>query len=103
MWVAIDRGECYGIARHDSEIKTAIDRNAVGGQAFPPVGLRPLAWTYTDVDLLTPATSTRCPNFQAWRTARDNLYEDIMHKAWNQEKGFFAQSYEDKVRSGFQT
>lgn len=29
---------------------------------------------------------------------RDKLYEEIMTNAWNEEKGFFCQSYEDKVR-----
>jgi len=31
-----------------------------------------------------------------WLRARDELYEEIMTKSWNAEKGFFAQSYEDK-------
>lgn len=30
-----------------------------------------------------------------WLLARDSLYEEIMNKAWNAKKGFFAQSYED--------
>lgn len=46
--------------------------------------------------------SLPCPHRLEWYTARDNLYEEIMEKSWNAEKGFFAQSYEDKVRtSGF--
>lgn len=40
----------------------------------------------------------RCPNYNAWKTARDNLYEEVMENAWNKEKKFFCQSYEDKVR-----
>lgn len=31
-----------------------------------------------------------------WLAARDDLYEQIMHKAWNADQKFFGQSYEDK-------
>lgn len=30
-----------------------------------------------------------------WLAARDELYEEIMAKAWNADAQFFAQSYED--------
>lgn len=40
----------------------------------------------------------RCPNRTEWYSMRDKLYEEIMTNAWNEEKGFFCQSYEDKVR-----
>lgn len=30
-----------------------------------------------------------------WFQARDELYEDIMEKAWNKEGKYFGQSYEE--------
>jgi GH15 family glucan-1,4-alpha-glucosidase len=30
-----------------------------------------------------------------WLQARDELYEDIMEKAWNKESKYFGQSYEE--------
>ncbi len=44
-------------------------------------------------DCTLPST----PNRDVWYKRRDILYEEIMHKAWNPRKGFFAQSYEAKV------
>ncbi|KAK4686635.1 hypothetical protein P7C73_g3488, partial [Tremellales sp. Uapishka_1] len=37
-----------------------------------------------------------CPNRNKWMAARDRVYEDIQTKGWNEEKGFYSQSYEDK-------
>ncbi|KAI9512361.1 glycoside hydrolase family 15 protein [Russula earlei] len=39
--------------------------------------------------------SLPCPRRNKWLDARDDLYEQIMQKAWNPEKKFFAQSYDD--------
>jgi GH15 family glucan-1,4-alpha-glucosidase len=44
---------------------------------------------------LVEKRSLPCPNRNKWLSARDELYEEIMHKAWNKEGKFFAQSYED--------
>ncbi|OJT06889.1 hypothetical protein TRAPUB_2258 [Trametes pubescens] len=44
---------------------------------------------------LAEKRSLPCPRRTEWYAARDALYEEIMHKAWNPEKRFFAQSYED--------
>ncbi|KAI8986304.1 glycoside hydrolase family 15 protein [Trametes punicea] len=44
---------------------------------------------------LAEKRSLPCPRRNEWYAARDALYEEIMHKAWNPEKRFFAQSYED--------
>ncbi|KAJ1885936.1 hypothetical protein LPJ66_009877, partial [Kickxella alabastrina] len=35
-----------------------------------------------------------CRNIDHWRRTRDDIYEEIMEKAWNPRLGFFAQSYE---------
>ncbi|KAF9491594.1 glycoside hydrolase family 15 protein [Pleurotus eryngii] len=45
---------------------------------------------------LADKRSLPCPNRNQWLTARDTIYEDIMHKAWNNEGKYFGQSYEDK-------
>ena len=45
---------------------------------------------------LAEKRSLPCPRRNEWYKARDELYEEIMTKAWNAEKRFFAQSYEDK-------
>ncbi|WWC89044.1 uncharacterized protein L201_003962 [Kwoniella dendrophila CBS 6074] len=37
-----------------------------------------------------------CPNRYKWIEARDKIYEEVQTKGWNNEKGFFSQSYEDK-------
>ena len=45
---------------------------------------------------LAEKRSLPCPRRNEWYAARDALYEEIMAKAWNAEKKFFAQSYEDQ-------
>lgn len=73
MWVAIDRGK-------PSYRETYLQRAYV---LFLP-GLR-------------LADKRQLPLLQRdkWLRARDQLYEEIMAKAWNKKLGFFAQSYED--------
>lgn len=44
---------------------------------------------------LVEKRSLPCPNRLKWLTARDELYEEIMHKAWNKEGKYFGQSYEE--------
>ncbi|KAH9919187.1 glycoside hydrolase family 15 protein [Epithele typhae] len=45
---------------------------------------------------LAEKRSLPCPRRNEWYLARDNLYEEILKNAWNPEKQFFSQSYEDK-------
>jgi GH15 family glucan-1,4-alpha-glucosidase len=47
---------------------------------------------------LSEKRSLPLPQREKWRDARDNLYEEIMQKSWNEEKGYFGQSYEENVR-----
>lgn len=55
-----------------------------------------MLWVAMDRGLrLAEKRSLPCPNRQKWLETRDRLYEEIMERAWNPEKGFFAQSYED--------
>ncbi|KAH9176961.1 glycoside hydrolase family 15 protein [Lactarius sanguifluus] len=44
---------------------------------------------------LADKRSLPCPRRTQWLEARDNLYEQIMQKAWNSEKKFFAQSSDE--------
>ncbi|KAF7968869.1 hypothetical protein HWV62_29136 [Athelia sp. TMB] len=44
---------------------------------------------------LADKRSLPCPNRNAWIEARDDIYEEIMHKAWNPELQVFGQSYEE--------
>uniref|UniRef100_A0A8H7XN78 Glycoside hydrolase family 15 protein n=1 Tax=Psilocybe cubensis TaxID=181762 RepID=A0A8H7XN78_PSICU len=56
-----------------------------------------MLWVAVDRGLrLADKRSLPCPNRNKWLAARDNLYEEIMEKAWNKEEKYFGQSYEDK-------
>ncbi|KAG2038837.1 glycoside hydrolase family 15 protein [Suillus americanus] len=44
---------------------------------------------------LADKRSLPCPRRQQWLAARDDLYEEIMHKAWNKDTQAFGQSYEE--------
>lgn len=56
-----------------------------------------MLWVAIDRGLrLADKRSLPCPNRFKWLEARDMLYEDIMHKAWNADDKFFGQSYEEK-------
>jgi len=44
---------------------------------------------------LADKRSLPCPNRSKWLAVRDELYEEIMSRAWNKEEKFFGQSYED--------
>ncbi|KAI0629962.1 glycoside hydrolase family 15 protein [Trametes polyzona] len=55
-----------------------------------------MMWVAIDRGIrLAEKRSLPCPRRNEWYAARDALYEEIMQKAWNPEKRFFAQSYED--------
>jgi len=44
---------------------------------------------------LADKRSLPCPNRLKWLQARDELYEEIMEKAWNAEGKYFGQSYDE--------
>jgi len=55
-----------------------------------------MMWVAIDRGLrLAEKRSLPLPQREKWRDARDNLYEEIMQKSWNKEKGYFGQSYEE--------
>jgi GH15 family glucan-1,4-alpha-glucosidase len=55
-----------------------------------------MMWVAIDRGLrLADKRSLPCPRRNKWLEARDELYEQIMQKAWNPDKKFFAQSYDE--------
>jgi GH15 family glucan-1,4-alpha-glucosidase len=44
---------------------------------------------------LADKRSLPCPKRAEWLSTRDNLYEEIMTKAWNKDRQHFGQSYEE--------
>ncbi|KAF8837548.1 glycoside hydrolase family 15 protein [Paxillus ammoniavirescens] len=55
-----------------------------------------MLWVAIDRGLrLADKRSLPCPRRNEWLAARDSLYEDIMHKAWNPTLQVFGQSYEE--------
>ncbi|EGN97770.1 glycoside hydrolase family 15 protein [Serpula lacrymans var. lacrymans S7.3] len=55
-----------------------------------------MLWVAIDRGLrLADKRSLPCPKRNQWLAARDDLYEEIMHKAWNPNSQVFGQSYEE--------
>ncbi|KAK7448045.1 hypothetical protein VKT23_013802 [Stygiomarasmius scandens] len=55
-----------------------------------------MLWVAIDRGLrLAEKRSLPCPRRNEWIAARDELYEEIMNKAWNKEIQAFGQSYEE--------
>jgi GH15 family glucan-1,4-alpha-glucosidase len=55
-----------------------------------------MLWVAIDRGLrLADKRSLPCPKRNEWLAARDNLYEEIMTKAWNKDRQHFGQSYEE--------
>lgn len=55
-----------------------------------------MLWVAIDRGLrLADKRSLPCPNRFKWLAARDELYEEVMAKAWNNERKYFSQTYED--------
>lgn len=55
-----------------------------------------MLWVAIDRGLrIAEKRSLPCPKRNQWIAARDELYEEIMHKAWNPQLKQFGQSYEE--------
>jgi GH15 family glucan-1,4-alpha-glucosidase len=55
-----------------------------------------MMWVAIDRGLrLSEKRSLPLPQREVWIKTRDALYEEIMEKSWNPEKGYFGQSYEE--------
>ena len=63
---------------------------------FPADG-QVMCWVAIDRGLrLADKRSFPCPNRNVWLETRGKLYEEIMDKGYNHERGFFCQSYESR-------
>jgi GH15 family glucan-1,4-alpha-glucosidase len=55
-----------------------------------------MMWVALDRGLrLADKRSFPCPKRAEWLATRDLIYEEVMEKGWNEEKGHFGQSYEN--------
>ena len=88
------RSEFFILIFYLGEIRVAIDR----GTYFSHTSLLSVFSHFSDVPLglrLADKRSLPCPNRFKWLEARDELYEEVMIKAWNNEGKYFGQTYED--------
>jgi len=92
-WVLVRELVDYVVA-HKNDIDLSIweVRNHMRNFTFSKLML----WVAIDRGLrLADKRSLPCPNRLKWLEARDELYEEIMVKAWNKEGKYFGQTYED--------
>ncbi|KAI0642834.1 glycoside hydrolase family 15 protein [Trametes meyenii] len=92
-WIAVRDIVEYVIAHvHDPDLSIWEVRNRHRHFTYSKV----MMWVAIDRGIrLAEKRSLPCPRRTEWYAARDALYEEIMQKAWNADRGFFAQSYED--------
>lgn len=78
--------------RNDPDLSIWEVRNRMRHFTYSKVML----WVAIDRGLrLADKRSLPCPNRFVWLQARDELYEEIMNKAWDKEGKYFGQSYEE--------
>lgn len=93
IWVAV-RGLVDFVVAHynDPDLSIWEVRNKKRHFTYSKI----MMWVAIDRGLrLADKRSLPCPRRNRWLEARDELYEQIMGNAWNPEKKFFAQSYDD--------
>ncbi|KZV77612.1 glycoside hydrolase family 15 protein [Peniophora sp. CONT] len=91
-WIAV-RGLVDYVCEHRNDVDLSIweVRNKMRHFTYSKVML----WVALDRGIrLAEKRSFPCPNRMQWYAARDELYEQIMDKAWNKERKIFGQSYE---------
>ncbi|KIP11307.1 glycoside hydrolase family 15 protein [Phlebiopsis gigantea 11061_1 CR5-6] len=92
----------WSVGEYDSTFTSTLTNDGnvireVRGEKKHFTYLQIMMWVAIDRGLrLADKRSLPCPRRLEWLAARDQLYEDIMEKAWNKELQFFGQSYEDK-------
>lgn len=93
QWVAIRRMVNYVV-----DVRNSPDMSIweVRGQPQNFVYSKMLLWVALDrgIRLSEKRASLPCPDRSEWIRVRDELYDEIMDKGYNSEKGFFCQSYE---------
>jgi GH15 family glucan-1,4-alpha-glucosidase len=78
--------------RNDPDLSIWEVRNNMRNFTYSKIML----WVAIDRGLrLADKRSLPCPHRLKWLQARDELYEEIMEKAWNKEGKYFGQSFEE--------
>lgn len=92
-WVEVRR-----IVNHIIELRNTPDMSIweVRGQKQNFVFSKIMIWVMIDraLRLSDKRSNLPCPDYFRWRSIRDELYDEIMLKGYNSEKGFFGMSYE---------
>lgn len=93
IWVAVRDLVDFVVAHcHEPDLSIWEVRNKKRHFTYSKI----MMWVAIDRGLrLADKRSLPCPRRAQWLEARDNLYEQIMQKAWNPEKKFFAQSSDE--------
>jgi len=83
----------YVVANHDMADASIWE---VRGMSQNYLYSKIMMWVALDRGLrLADKRSFPCPKRAEWLAARDLIYEQVMEKGWNEEKGHFGQSYEN--------
>ena len=93
QWLAIRRMINYVIeARHEKDMSIWESRGQIQNFLYSKIML----WVALDrgVRLCEKRSSLPCPDRPRWVQVRDELYDEIMEKGYNVERGHFCQSYE---------
>ncbi|KAH9075799.1 glycoside hydrolase family 15 protein [Lactarius deliciosus] len=93
IWVAVRDLVDFVVAHcHEPDLSIWEVRNKKRHFTYSKI----MMWVAIDRGLrLADKRSLPCPRRTQWLETRDNLYEQIMQKAWNSEKKFFAQSSDE--------
>lgn len=93
QWLAIRRMINYVVeARHEKDMSIWESRGQIQNFLYSKIML----WVALDrgVRLCEKRSSLPCPDRPRWVQVRDELYDEIMEKGYNAERGHFSQSYE---------
>lgn len=95
QWLGIRRMVNYVIeVRHEKDMSIWESRGQIQNFVYSKIML----WVALDrgVRLAEKRSSLPCPERIRWGTVRDELYDEIMDKGYNKDRGHFAQSYESR-------
>lgn len=94
QWLAIRRMVNYVISVRDEPDMSIWE---VRGKPQHFVYSKMLLWVALDraVRLADKRSTLPCPDRLEWTRVRDELYDEIMDRGYNEEQGFFVQSYEN--------
>ncbi|KAJ5489464.1 hypothetical protein N7539_004354 [Penicillium diatomitis] len=95
QWAAIRRMVNYVIGvRHQKDMSIWESRGQIQNFIYSKV----MMWVALDrgVRLAEKRASLPCPDRLHWIQVRDDLYDEIMERGYNKERGHFCQSYETR-------